>query len=86
MLRSTYFTIVQLEQLEASGKLTVEQAKEIATQITRENKYHESEYCYVVDEKMNFVATPRDPQLHGTSFMSLKIRMDKASARLHRML
>ncbi|SMC18157.1 methyl-accepting chemotaxis protein [Andreprevotia lacus DSM 23236] len=72
LLRSTYLTIVQMENMAASGKLTEEQAKAIATQILRENKYHKSEYVYVVDEKLNFVATPLDPQLHGTSFNEFK--------------
>lgn len=72
LLRSTYLSIAQLENLAASGKLTDAQAKEIATQILRENKYHKSEYVYVTDEKLNFVATPLDPQLHGTSFNEFK--------------
>lgn len=72
LLRSTYLTIAQLENLAASGKLTDEQAKAIATQILRENKYHKSEYVYVTDDKLNFVATPLDPQLHGTSFNEFK--------------
>lgn len=72
IMRSTYLSIVQLENLAAEGKLSEEQAKAIATRITRENKYHESEYCFVVDENLNFVATPLDPQLHGTSFNEFK--------------
>ncbi|WP_373974892.1 methyl-accepting chemotaxis protein [Chitinibacter sp. SCUT-21] len=72
LMKSTYLTIVQLENMAASGKLSEEQAKQIATQILRENKYHPSEYVYVTDEKLNFVATPLDPQLHGTSFNEFK--------------
>ncbi|QLI82537.1 cache domain-containing protein [Chitinibacter fontanus] len=72
LMTSTYLSIVQLENMAASGKLSEEQAKAIATQILRENKYHKSEYVYVTDEKLNFVATPLDPQLHGTSFNEFK--------------
>ncbi|WP_410497850.1 methyl-accepting chemotaxis protein [Chitinibacter sp. S2-10] len=72
LLRSTYLTITELEKMAASGKLPEDQAKAIATQLLRENKYHKSEYVYVVDEKLNFVATPLDPQLHGTSFNEFK--------------
>lgn len=72
IMRSTYLSIVQLEQLAAEGKLDEQVAKDIATRITRENKYHESEYCFVVDANLNFVAAPLDPQLHGTSFNEFK--------------
>lgn len=68
LLKSTYSTVVEMEQQVANGALTDEQAKAIATRILRNNKYHNSEYVYVADEKMNFVAAPLDPQLHGTSF------------------
>jgi len=68
LLNSTYATVVQMENLAASGKLDEAKAKETAMQILRNNIYHKSEYVYVADEKLNFVATPLDPQLHGTSF------------------
>ncbi|QZA78679.1 cache domain-containing protein [Deefgea tanakiae] len=72
LLRATYLTITELEKMAASGKMPEEQAKAIATQLLRENKYHKSEYVYVVDDKLNFVSTPLDPQLHGTSFNEFK--------------
>jgi methyl-accepting chemotaxis protein len=72
LMGSTYNGIVQLENLAASGKVPEAQAKEIAIQLLRENKYHKSEYVYVVDDKLNFIATPLDPQLHGTSFNDFK--------------
>ena len=72
LLDSTYATVIQMEGLAASGKLSDEQAKEYATQILRNNFYSKSEYVYVADEKLNFVATPLDPQLHGTSFHEFK--------------
>ncbi|KAF0813938.1 Methyl-accepting chemotaxis protein McpP [Andreprevotia sp. IGB-42] len=78
LLKSASLTIVQMENLAASGKLTEEQAKAIATQILRENKYHKSEYVYVVDEKLNFIAAPLDPQLHGTSFNEFKDAQGKS--------
>ncbi|VUD40233.1 Methyl-accepting chemotaxis protein 4 [Thalassocella blandensis] len=68
LLNSTYATVVQLEKMAADGLLSDEQAKEIATRILRNNIYHKSEYVYVADKNMNFIATPLDPQLHGSSF------------------
>lgn len=68
IFRSAYSTIVQLEDMAARGEMSEEQAKTIASQILRENKYHDSEYVYVVDQNLDFVAAPHDPQLHGTSF------------------
>jgi len=72
LMHITYSAIVQLEQLAASGQLPEPQAKAIATQILRENKYSNSEYVYVADENMIFVATPLEPKLHGTSFHDFK--------------
>ena len=72
LVKTTYNTIVQLENVAASGKMTEADAKAIATQILRENKYHESEYVYVTDDKLVFVAAPLDPQLNGTSFNDFK--------------
>ncbi|HOY24303.1 MAG TPA: methyl-accepting chemotaxis protein [Cellvibrio sp.] len=72
LLNSTYATVVQMEKLAASGMMEEAKAKEAATQILRNNIYHKSEYVYVADEKLNFVATPLDPQLHGTSFHEFK--------------
>lgn len=72
LLKSTYSTVNQIEEYVAAGKMSDEQGKELATQILRENKYNDSEYVYVADENMDFVATPHDPQLHGTSFHDFK--------------
>ncbi|WP_022941885.1 methyl-accepting chemotaxis protein [Psychromonas hadalis] len=72
LLKSSYNTVVQLENMAANGDISVIEAKKIATQILRENKYKENEYVYVADEKMDFVAAPLDPQLHGTSFHDFK--------------
>lgn len=72
LLKSAQATVVQFENLAKSGKLSDEKAKELATQLLRENKYHPSEYVFVVDDKMNFVAAPGDPQLHGTSYNEFK--------------
>ena len=68
LMRSTANIVTQFEQFQRSGELTETQAKALAIQVLRENKYHDSEYVYVVDNHMDFVATPHDPQLHGTSF------------------
>ena len=72
LFKSTFNVISEIEKYVASGKMTEIQAKELATQVLRENKYHQSEYVYVADENMNFIATPLDPQLHGTSFNDFK--------------
>ncbi|APV51475.1 hypothetical protein BWI17_18325 [Betaproteobacteria bacterium GR16-43] len=72
LMLSAASTITTLENLAASGVVTEEAAKKIATAILRENKYHASEYCFAVDENLNFVAAPLDPQLHGTSFNDFK--------------
>ncbi|MEJ8679355.1 methyl-accepting chemotaxis protein [Plesiomonas shigelloides] len=72
LMKSTLSTITELEQMAASGQLPEQQAKAIATDLLRANKYHDSEYVYVADEKLNFVATPLEPQLHGTSFHDFK--------------
>ena len=68
LMKSTANIVEQFEQLSDKEGITEQQAKTFATQMLRENKYHDSEYVYVVDEQLDFVATPHDPQLHGTSF------------------
>ena len=72
LMKSTVNIVEQFESLATNGKLSEEQAKTFASQMLRENKYHDSEYVYVVDEELNFLATPHDPQLHGTSFNDFK--------------
>lgn len=72
LLQSTYATVIQLEEMAASGFLTDEKAKAVATKILRNNIYHDSEYVYVADENLDFVAAPHDPQIHGTSFHDFK--------------
>lgn len=72
LMKSTVNIVEQFELLANKGELTTEQAKNFATKMLRENKYHASEYVYVVDDELNFLATPHDPQLHGTSFNDFK--------------
>ncbi|MDO6572213.1 MULTISPECIES: methyl-accepting chemotaxis protein [unclassified Gilvimarinus] len=72
LLASTYATVVEMEQLAQEGVLSDEQAQQIATRLLRDNIYHKSEYVYVADNDLNFIATPLDPQLHGTSFHEFK--------------
>ena len=72
LLNSTYATVIQMEQMAARGELDDETAKKIATTLLRNNIYHKSEYVYVADEKLNFVAAPLDPQIHDTSFHEFK--------------
>jgi methyl-accepting chemotaxis protein len=72
LFKSAFNVVKEIERYVANGKMTEAQAKELATQILRENKYNKTEYVYVADENMNFIATPLDPQLHGTSFNDFK--------------
>ena len=72
LMKSTANIVKQLETLSGGDDLSEQQAKKFATQILRENKYHDSEYVYIVDNNLNFVAAPHDPQLHGTSFNDFK--------------
>lgn len=72
LLNSTYATVIQMEQMAARGEMDDETAKKIAATLLRNNIYHKSEYVYVADEKLNFVAAPLDPQIHGTSFHEFK--------------
>ncbi|WP_087460430.1 methyl-accepting chemotaxis protein [Oleiphilus messinensis] len=72
LMKSTVNIVKQFESLAQNGELSETDAKRFATQLLRENKYHDSEYVYVADENLDFVATPLDPQLHGTSFNDFK--------------
>jgi methyl-accepting chemotaxis protein len=72
LMKSTANIVEQFEQLSDEESITEQQAKSFAIQMLRENKYHDSEYVYVVDDELNFIATPHDPQLHGTSFNDFK--------------
>ncbi|MBY7950489.1 methyl-accepting chemotaxis protein [Vibrio fluvialis] len=70
--KSAYSILTEVEKMAQEGKLSDSDAKQLATRLMRNNIYKDNEYVYVADEKMNFVATPLDPQLHGTSFNDFK--------------
>lgn len=72
LFASAYATLTEFESMAADGALSDEQAKALATRVLRNNIYKQGEYVYVADENMIFVATPLDPQLHGTSFDDFK--------------
>ena len=72
LMKSTVNIVEQFEHYVDTGELEEAQAKQLATEMLRENKYHDSEYVFVVNEKLDFIATPHDPQLHGTSFNDFK--------------
>ncbi|NQZ10796.1 MAG: cache domain-containing protein [Algicola sp.] len=72
LMKSTVNIVNQFELFAKNGQLTETQAKLLATKTLRENKYHDSEYVYVVNESLDFIATPHDPQLHDTSFNDFK--------------
>jgi len=72
LFKSTYATLNEIEKMAIDGTLEESQAKALATRILRNNIYKDNEYVYVADEKLNFIAAPLDPQLHGTSFHDFK--------------
>lgn len=82
LMKSTVNIVNQFEQLVLNKELTEQQAKTYATKMLRENKYHSSEYVYVVDDDLSFLATPHDPQLHGTSFNDFKDADGKSIGRM----
>ncbi len=72
IFNSSYNTILSLETLAQDGVMTDAEAKVVATRILRNNVYNDTEYVFVADEKLTFVAAPHDPHLHGTSFHDFK--------------
>lgn len=68
LFKSAYSILSEVERMVVDGTLEEQQAKDLATRLLRNNIYKDNEYVYVADENMTFVATPLDPQLHGTSF------------------
>ncbi|EIO4103749.1 TPA: methyl-accepting chemotaxis protein [Vibrio vulnificus] len=68
LFRSAYSILTEVEKMAVEGKMSEPEAKALATRLLRNNIYKDNEYVYVADEKMMFIATPLDPQLHGTSF------------------
>lgn len=78
LLQSTYSTVEQLELMAEKGELSDEEAKKIATRIVRHNIYNKAEYVYVADENLDFVATPLEPEYHGTSFHEFKDSNNKS--------
>ncbi|MEZ9605753.1 methyl-accepting chemotaxis protein [Vibrio sp. 10N.261.55.A10] len=72
LFKSAYSILTEVEKMAIDGTLEEEQAKQLATSLLRNNIYKDNEYVYVADENMTFIATPLDPQLHGTSFNDFK--------------
>lgn len=72
LFKSAYSILTEVENMAIDGTLEEQQAKQLATRLLRNNIYKDNEYVYVADENMTFVATPLDPQLHGTSFNDFK--------------
>ncbi|HFQ5378238.1 TPA: methyl-accepting chemotaxis protein [Vibrio vulnificus] len=68
LFHSAYSILTEVEKMAVEGKMSEPEAKALATRLLRNNIYKDNEYVYVADEKMIFIATPLDPQLHGTSF------------------
>jgi len=82
LLASAYTTVTEMEQQVRDGVLSEGRAKAMATELLRNNIYHESEYVYVADENLDFVAAPLDPQLRGTSFHDFKDGQGKSVGRI----
>ncbi|EJN6829658.1 methyl-accepting chemotaxis protein [Vibrio cidicii] len=72
LFRSAYSILTEIEKMSVEGKIPETEAKALATRLLRNNIYKDNEYVYVADDKMIFIATPLDPQLHGTSFHDFK--------------
>ncbi|RLQ15667.1 methyl-accepting chemotaxis protein [Vibrio sp. SBT000027] len=72
LFKSAYSILTEVEKMAIDGTLEEQQAKQLATRLLRNNIYKDNEYVYVADENMRFIATPLDPQLHGTSFNDFK--------------
>lgn len=72
LFKSTFSTLNQIEKMAIDGTLEENEAKALAARILQNNIYKDNEYVYVADEKLNFIAAPLDPQLHGTSFHDFK--------------
>ncbi|MCF7504755.1 methyl-accepting chemotaxis protein [Vibrio sp. L3-7] len=72
LFKSAYSILTEVEKMAIEGTLEEQQAKQLATRLLRNNIYKDNEYVYVADENMTFIATPLDPQLHGTSFNDFK--------------
>ncbi|MGX1923972.1 methyl-accepting chemotaxis protein [Vibrio sp. NH-7] len=72
LFKSAYSILTEVEKMAVEGTLAEDEAKALATRLLRNNIYKDNEYVYVADDKMTFVATPLDPQLHGTSFHDFK--------------
>ncbi|MEZ9955403.1 methyl-accepting chemotaxis protein [Vibrio splendidus] len=72
LFKSAYSILTEVEKMAIDGTLEEQQAKQLATRLLRNNIYKDNEYVYVADENMTFIATPLDPQLHGTSFNDFK--------------
>jgi methyl-accepting chemotaxis protein len=72
LIKTTVNIVEQFEQYTLSGELSESEAKQLAIKMLRSNKYHDSEYVFVVDDDLNFIATPHEPQYHDTSFANFK--------------
>ncbi|MGF1909113.1 methyl-accepting chemotaxis protein [Vibrio kasasachensis] len=72
LFKSAYSILTEVEKMAVEGALGEDEAKALATRLLRNNIYKDGEYVYVADENMAFIATPLDPQLHGTSFHDFK--------------
>lgn len=72
LFKSAYSILTEVEKMAVEGTLEEDEAKALATRLLRNNIYKDNEYVYVADDNMMFVATPLDPQLHGTSFHDFK--------------
>lgn len=80
LFKGAYNVIVQFENMVNRGELSEIEAKEQVAKILREYKYSDNEYIYIADEKLDFIAAPLDPQLHGTSFHDFKDSNGKSVA------
>ncbi len=72
LFNSAYSILTEVEKMAVEGELSEPEAKALATRLLRNNIYKDNEYVFVADENLNFVATPLEPEYHGTSFHEFK--------------
>lgn len=69
LLVSASKIVESFEDMEKRGELTREQAQKLAIQVLRDNTYTDRmEYVWVANKEQEFISTPKEPNLHGTTW------------------
>ena len=79
LMKSTVNIVEQFEHYVATGELDEAQAKKLATEMLRENKYHDSEYVYVVERETRLYCHSSRPSNYKVPVLTtLKMPVAKA--------